>query len=47
MVSSCDRPLFEVLKDLFDDRRIFDTGDNLDGTATLLTDYNINVEHAF
>jgi hypothetical protein len=34
-----------VLKDLFDDCRIFDTGDNLDGTATMLTGFNVDVEH--
>ena len=47
MGSSCDRPLFEVLKDLFDDRQIFDTGNNLDGTVAMLTGFNVDVEHAF
>jgi len=29
--------LFEMLENLFDDRRILDTGNNLDGAATIAT----------
>jgi len=38
--------LFEVLKDLCDDRRIFDTGDNLEHTAAMLTGFNVNIEYS-
>ena len=37
----------EVFKGLFDDPRIFDTSDNLDGTAAMLTRIDVDVEHAF
>ncbi len=32
----------EVLKDFFDDRRIFDTGNDLNDTATLTTGFNVD-----
>jgi hypothetical protein len=35
--------LFEVLENLLDDCRIFDTGNNLDGTATILTGFNVYI----
>ncbi len=38
---------FEVLEDLFDDPRIFDASDDLDGTAAMLTSIDVDVEHAF
>ena len=38
---------FEVLEDLFDDPRIFDASDDLDGTATTLTGFDVDVEYAF
>ena len=38
--------LFEMLENLFNDRRIFDTGNNLDGTATILTGFNVDIEYA-
>jgi hypothetical protein len=37
----------EVLEDFFDDCRIFDTGNDLDGTATTLTGFDVDVEYAF
>ena len=37
----------EVLKDFFDDRRIFDTGNDLNDTATLTTGFNVDIEHTF
>ena len=38
---------FEVLEDLFDDPWIFDSSDDLDGTAAMLTSIDVDVEHAF
>jgi len=38
--------LFEVFENLFDDRRVFDTGNNFDGTATMLTGFNVDFEIA-
>ena len=35
--------VFEMLENLFNDRRIFDTGNNLNGTATMLTGFNIDI----
>ncbi len=36
-----------MLKDLFDGRRIFDTGNHLDRTAALLTGLDIDLELTF
>ncbi|MFT5112443.1 MAG: hypothetical protein ACI8P9_001767 [Parasphingorhabdus sp.] len=37
----------EVFENLFNDRRIFDTGNNFDCTVAMLTGFNVDVEHAF
>jgi len=38
--------LFEGFEDLFDDSRIFYTGNHLDGTATILTGFNVDIEYS-
>lgn len=47
--SGCSRfgALFEVFKNLLDVCGIFDTGNNLGGTATLTTGLYIDIEHTF
>ncbi len=38
---------FAVFEDLFDHRRVLNTGDDFDGAATCLTGLDVNPEHAF
>ena len=49
MWNRCSRfnGLCEVLKNLFDYRRIFDTGDHPDGAAALLPGLGIDLEYTF
>ena len=40
-----------MLENLFDDRRVFDTavrriGDHFNGTATMLTSFNVDIEYS-
>jgi hypothetical protein len=39
-------PLFEMIENLPDDDRVFDTGDNFDRAATLLAGFDIDLEYA-
>ncbi len=39
--------MVEVLEGFFDDCRIFDTGNDLNDTATLTAGFNVDIEHMF
>ena len=38
--------MIEMIQDLFDDRWVFNTGDDLDGAAALLAGFDIDSETA-
>jgi hypothetical protein len=40
------RSFIEVIQNPFHDRRVFDTGDHLDGAAALFTGFDIDFEQA-
>ena len=48
MGSGCGRlgALFKVLENLFDDSRVFNTGNHFNGTATMLTGFNVDIEYS-
>ena len=35
-----------MIQNLFNDCWVFDTGNNLDGTATMLTGFNVDIEYS-
>ena len=38
--------VLKMVQNSFHDRRVFDTGDQLDGAAALFTGFDIDLEHA-